>query len=49
MVSIVAGYIHMDEEGVASWSSLTMIMALLGAGLVALDIHLFRKKDNYLH
>ena len=48
IVSLVAGYIRLDQEGVESWPLLTMIMALLCAGLVALDIYLFRKKDNYL-
>lgn len=48
IVFIVAGYIRVDQEGVESWSLLTVIIMLLCAGLVTLDIHLFRKKDNYL-
>jgi len=45
---IVAGYINVLEGGMVNWSVLTLLMLLLCAALVTLDIHLFRKKDNYL-
>ena len=45
---IVAGYIHLNEQGVENWLQLTLLMTLLCAGLVTLDIHLFRHKDSYL-
>ena len=31
-----------------AWWRLTLLMTLMAAGLVALDVHLFRKKDSYL-
>jgi hypothetical protein len=45
---IVAGYIRVNEGEVENWTLLTLIMTLLCAGLVALDVQLFRNKDNYL-
>lgn len=45
---LVAGYIRVSESGVENWTGLTLLMMVLCAGLVTLDIHLFRKKDNYL-
>lgn len=31
-----------------AWPQLTLLMTLLGAGLVALDVQLFRTKDSYI-
>jgi hypothetical protein len=45
---IVAGYGRVQQNGVENWPQLTLLMAVLCAGLVALDIHLFGKKDDYL-
>jgi MFS family permease len=45
---IVAGYVHVAEGGIVDWSLLTVFVTLLCIGLVALDIYLFGKKDNYL-
>ncbi|MES2626825.1 MAG: hypothetical protein V4628_16180 [Pseudomonadota bacterium] len=45
---IVAGYIHMEKEGIEKWWLLTLIMSVLCAALVTFDIHLFRKKAGYL-
>ncbi len=45
---VVSGYIHVQQEGVKNWWSLTLTMLLLCAALVALDIQLFRNKESYL-
>lgn len=45
---VVGAYVRVQVDGVENWGLLTLLMAALCAGLVALDIHLFETKDNYL-
>lgn len=45
---LVAAYIQLLADGNANWGLLTVLMLLGCAGLVATDVHLFQRKDDYL-
>lgn len=44
----VGFYTHLIEDGSAKWPLLTVIVMFACIGLVALDVRLFQRKDNYL-
>lgn len=45
---LVGFYTHLIEDGTAKWPLLTGLVTLACLGLVALDVRLFQRKDNYL-
>ena len=44
----VQGYAYVLNGGVVDWGSLTAVMTLLAAALIALDVRLFSRRDAYL-
>lgn len=44
----ISFYVHLAEHGSLKWNRLLMGLIVLFATLVAFDIHLFRKRENYL-
>ncbi|MES2606984.1 MAG: hypothetical protein V4603_18790 [Pseudomonadota bacterium] len=46
---VIASYDYVLEGNVQNWSLVTLLTTLVCSALVALDVHLFRRKDNYLN